>query len=122
MRRRGECPTLDKIQNTESFVQIRVQLAVGGRKRQNGGVPGGWGLFRLKFTRGTPSRQALRSAKPIQMFGLGYCQTFDMMLRILKLLVQNSDDVWLGFMQLKGGVRWGLTRGDLEGRWVKAVS
>ena len=67
MRGRGECPTLDKIQNTESSVQTRVQLAVGGSKRQNGGVPGGWGLFRLKFTRGTPSRQALRSAKPIQM-------------------------------------------------------
>ena len=118
MRRRGECPTLDKIQNTESFVQIRVQLAVGGRKRQNGGVPGGWGLFRLKFTRDTPSRQALRSAKPIQMRRLGYCPTLDTRPRVFKLLVQYSDDVWLGYMWPKGGVgvRWGLTRGDMVGR------
>ena len=53
MRRRGECPTLDVMLKFHvSFVQIRVQLAVGGSKRQNGGVPGGWGLFRLKFTEG----------------------------------------------------------------------
>ena len=68
MRRVGECPILDVMLKIHvSFIQIRVQLAVGGSKRQNGGVPGGWGLFRLKFTRDTPSRQALRSAKPIQM-------------------------------------------------------
>ena len=73
MRRVGECPILDAMLKIHvSFVQIRVQLAVGGSKRQNGGVPGGWGLFRLKFTRGTPSRHALRSAKPIQLFRLGY--------------------------------------------------
>ena len=76
------------------------------------GVPGEGGLVRLNFTRGTPSRQALRSAKPIQMFRLGHCPTLDTLLRVFKLLVQNSDDVWLGLMRLKGGVgvRWGLVR------------
>ena len=40
------------------------------------------------------------------------------MLRVFKLLVQNSDDVRLGLMRLKSGVgvRWGLTGGDLEGQ------
>ena len=53
MRRVGECPILDAMLKIHvSFVQIRVQLAVGGSKRQNGGVPGGWGLFRLKVTEG----------------------------------------------------------------------
>jgi len=96
-------------------MHIRLQLGGDGTKRQNGGVPGGWGLVRLNFTRGTPSRQALRSAKPIQMRRLGYCPTLDTMLRVFKLLVQNSDDVWLGYMWPKGGVgvRWGLTGGNL---------
>ncbi len=84
-------------------MQIRVQLGGDGTKRQNGGVPGGWGLIRLKFTRGTPSRQALRSAKPIQMFRLDDCPTLDTRPRVFKLLVQNSDDVRLGYMWLKGG-------------------
>lgn len=42
MRGRGECPTLDKIQNAESSVQIRVQLVGDGTKRQNG-----WALAAL---------------------------------------------------------------------------
>ena len=44
---------------------------------------------------------------------LGHCPTLDTMLRVFKLLVQNSDDVGLGLMRPNGGVRvrWGLTRG-----------
>jgi hypothetical protein len=85
---------------------------------KTGGVPGGWGLVRVNFTRGTPSRQALRSVKPIPMRRLDDCPTLDTMLRVFKLLVQNSDDVRLGLMRLNGGVGvgWGLTGGDLVGR------
>jgi hypothetical protein len=52
------------------------------------------------------------------MSRLGCCPTLDSMLRIFELLVQNSDDVWLGLMRPNGGVgvRWGLTGGDLEGQ------
>ena len=78
--------------------------------RLKGGVGVRWGLVRLKFTRGTPSRQALRSAKPIWMCKLGYCPTLDTMLRVFELLVQNSDDVRLGLMRqnVRVGVRWGF--------------
>ena len=105
MRRLVECPTLDEmLKITESSVQIRVQLVGDGSKRQNGGVPGGWGLFRLKFTRATPSQKASRSAQSIQLFRLGHCPTLDTMLRDFKLLVQKTDDVRLGLTRLKGEV------------------
>ena len=89
---------------TEAFKYLWYQTT----KR---GVPGGWGLVRLKFTRGTPPRHALRSAKPIQMCRLGDCSTLDTLPGVFKLLVQNSDDVRLGLKRLKGGVgvRWGPT-------------
>ena len=66
------------------------------------------------------SRHALRSAKPIQLFRLGYCPTLDTMLRVFELLVQNSDYVWLGLMRLKGGVG-GTVGSKGRGIWLVAV-
>ena len=52
MRRRGECPTLDKIQNTESSVQLKVQLA--------GDHFGSWRIFFLGVRAALPSYHELR--------------------------------------------------------------
>ena len=52
-RRLGECPTLDRrLKIIESFVQIRVQKLAMVPNHKLGGVPDGWCLDRLNFTRG----------------------------------------------------------------------